>query len=93
MTFRAIVKDGLIVVNTHGALADGTTVEILVPGGTSKRRGTKKKSSSTTKKPAPRRTKGGQTPGFGIWADRADLGTSDQAVDRLRASTRRRRVD
>ena len=29
MTFRATVRDGLIVINTHGELPDGTAVEVV----------------------------------------------------------------
>jgi hypothetical protein len=90
MTLRAVVHDGLIVVNTHGAIADGTTVEILVPA--------EARSSKPTKRAAragKTRVKGStksHVPGFGMWADRTDLGTSEDAVDRLRKQTRRRRL-
>ena len=85
MSFRTTVKDGLILVNTHGEIPDGTPVEISVgksPAKAKPRPGQKKKS-------ARRRQR---TPAFGIWADRKELGSPEEAVDRLRALTRRRRV-
>lgn len=94
MTYRAIVQDGLIVFNTKGAIPDGTAVEITVAGGRS--RDVTRKSNRRTSKSAPASrgsTKTARVPGFGMWADRDELGSADAAVDRLRASTRRRRVD
>jgi hypothetical protein len=91
MTYRAIVQDGLIVFNTKGAIPDGTSVEITV----SKERGATSRARTKLKtKPGsrPRTAAGTRVPGFGMWADRKDLGPADSAVDRLRASTRRRRV-
>ena len=93
MTLRAIVHDGLIVVNTHGAIADGTTVEIVVSNGVPNvPKGRGAKSPSAKGKKSSRRAKTTETPGYGMWADRAELGPSEDAVDRLRALTRRRRV-
>lgn len=90
MTFRAVVQNGLIVVNTHGVLADGTTVEILVAR---EKRTRSAKKAKTVKAGAKKRSSGNShTPGFGMWADRSDLGTPEQAVERLRSLTRRRRV-
>lgn len=99
MTLRAIVQDGRIVVNTNGAIADGTLVEISV----ARRRRSRSAgpTASAFAKPSGRKSapsKGTTTitttriPGFGMWADRADLGDADGAVERLRAVTRRRRI-
>lgn len=91
MTYRAIVQDGLIVFNTKGAIPDGTPVEITVarsranaPSRVSKGGKAKPSSRHTTTPPT-------RVPGFGMWADRKDLGPAESAVERLRASTRRRR--
>lgn len=85
---RAIVQDGLIVVNTHGAIADGTTVEISVAQvGTGKKKSGAAKSTKKKKSSKP-----SHAPGYGIWADRSELGSPEEAVDRLRAKTRRHRV-
>lgn len=89
MTFRAVVQDGLIVVNTHGALADGTTVEIMI---SDEKRATKKIRKGVRSKKPGKHARSAHTPGYGMWVDRADLGTPEQAVDRLRSLTRRRRV-
>lgn len=90
MNFRTVVQDGLIVVNTHGALPDGTPVRVSVakPAKVTKPAGTDKKGKT------PRRSVAGSAhvPGFGMWADRHDLGSSEVALTRLRAATRRRRV-
>ena len=85
MTFRAIVQDGLIVVNTHGTIPDGTPVNISVakPKRRSPQKQPKRKKAS--------RKNVRRTPLFGIWADRDELGTPEEAVDRLRALTRRKR--
>lgn len=74
MTLRSVVRDGLIVVNTHGEIPDGTPVVILRDdqprrGGkkakpTAKR--AKKKARSAAKKPLR------DLPAFGIWKDRPE---------------------
>lgn len=81
MNFRAIVQDGLIIVNTHGSLPDGTPVEISVAKRSRirKTRGQTKKRSSCSR----------HAPGFGMWADRTELGPASEAVDLLRSLTRK----
>ncbi|HYE62416.1 MAG TPA: hypothetical protein VD997_10500 [Phycisphaerales bacterium] len=81
MTFKAIVQDGLIIVNTRGTVPDGTAVEVEI---VRKRKAAVRKKKAT-KKAAP------HTPGFGIWRDRPEFDTDDP-VKVLRALTRRRRV-
>lgn len=91
MEFRAVVQDGLIVVNTHGVLADGTPVRVVVARG--RKAGAKAKRVKAS--PKARKSAGGDghAPGFGMWADRTELGSSAEAVNRLRALTRRRRFE
>ena len=84
MNFRAVVQDGLIVVNKHGALPDGTRVEVSVM------KGQRKSGAAVGKK--VRKSASRRTPGYGMWADRDELGAPEEAVDRLRALTRRRKV-
>lgn len=85
MNFRAVVRDGLIVVNTHGTLPDGTAVEVSVAA-----RAKRTKPAKNKRRTGPARST--HTPGYGMWADREELGAPDTAVSRLRAATRRRRV-
>jgi hypothetical protein len=79
MTFKAIVQDGLIIVNTHGTVPDGTAVEVEIVRKTKARA-----------KPAARKPKG-KLPGFGMWAHRKDL-EGDDPVKLLRAKRRERRL-
>lgn len=79
MTFRAVVQDGLIVINTHGAIPDGTTVRVVRAGAPRK---VAKTASRATK--GPRAKEAGkpvrrvaQKPHpllalAGIWKDRPD---------------------
>jgi hypothetical protein len=94
MMFRTVVQDGLIVVNTHGALPDGTAVKIVVPKAP-RARGAAKEPTRSKKKGARKSGAGragtGHTPGYGMWADRKELGAPETAVDRLRDLTRRKR--
>lgn len=85
MNFRAVVRDGLIVVNTHGTLPDGTAVEVSVAARAKRAKTAKKKRRTGPARPP-------HTPGYGMWADREELGAQDAAVSQLRAATRRRRV-
>lgn len=92
MILRAIVQDGLIIVNTHGEIPDGTQVEIVLPN---PRKKSKKSAPARRGSPKPSKSQRGRsapTPGFGMWADRQELEPSAEAVDRLRTLTRRRRV-
>lgn len=88
MNFRAVVRDGLIVVNTHGTLPDGTAVEVSVAARAKRKK--KAKTARNTRTTGPAQPP--HTPGYGMWADREELGAQDAAVSRLRAATRRRRV-
>ena len=53
MTFRTIVRDGMININTHGELPDGTPVEALPIQQSPPRRGSAQRASA--KKAAPKR--------------------------------------
>jgi len=88
MTFRAVVQDGLIVVNTHGAIPDGTAVDISIakPKRATKPKRPRAKSSRKNARRTP------HTPMFGIWAEWDELGGPEEALDRFRALTRRRRI-
>jgi hypothetical protein len=87
MTFRAVVQDGLIVVNTHGTIPDGTPVDISIA---KRKRGTPKRPAR--KRAVSSRKNARRTPLFGIWADWDELGGPEEALDRFRALTRRRRI-
>ncbi len=83
MTFRAVVRDGMIAINTHGQLPDGTEVEVLPVNRPAPRRKGKKKAAK-----AASRTRGSSSRGragksakasadpldslIGIWKDRPD---------------------
>jgi hypothetical protein len=73
MTFRSVVRDGIIVINTHGELPDGTPVEVVPSKGRNARA-----ARTTTAKTRRKGKKGGRhaeadpLPGFGILKDRAD---------------------
>lgn len=94
MTFRTTVQDGLIVINTHGEIPDGTVVEVLPVqrNGAAKpqatKRGSKKKSNARGR---ARVSDEHPLPGFGSWKHRTDIvDTAAYARDlRKRASIRK----
>jgi hypothetical protein len=48
MTFRTVVRDGLIVINTHGEIPDGTPVELVrIPSEKGRRGASRQKSGDT----------------------------------------------
>jgi hypothetical protein len=79
MTFRAIVKDGRIVVDTHGALPDGTEVRIT--------RARKSRRGASGDRDSKKRGTGKARPrlrGAGIWAHRGDIVDSVEFARSLR---------
>lgn len=85
MTLRSVVRDGLIVVNTHGEFPDGTPVVILRDD--KPRRNGKKKAKTKA-----RRSGSAKLPsGFGAWKDRTDIGDSAEYIGRMRESVFKRR--
>lgn len=96
MTFRTVVRDGLIVINTHGELPDGTPVEVVrTPSAESNNTRTVKKRSKSARgasKPA-----GGVSDPIealaGIWKDRPDWKgkTTSQIAAELREKSLGRR--
>jgi len=79
MTFRTTVRDGLIVVNTHGAIPDGTPVEIVRLDAPKKGR-SKRATTKPTRLPA----------GFGGWHHRTDIKDSAEFARTLRKRASRR---
>ncbi len=77
MTFRAVVQDGLIVINTHGSIPDGTRVEVQ---------------PLRTNAPArkPKRTAKAPLPAFGGWKHRTDIKNSAAFARSLRRKASRR---
>jgi len=80
MTLRSIVRDGLIVVNTHGEIPDGTPVVILRDD--KPRRKVKKEAK--TKRSTSKKLPGG----LGGWKDRKDIGDSGEYIRRPREDQR-----
>jgi hypothetical protein len=75
MTFRAVVRDGMININTHGRLPDGTVVEVLPVTPASKPKGPSKARSRGPRKPTKRGKAEPANPLLaiaGIWKDRPD---------------------
>ncbi|MBX3403252.1 MAG: hypothetical protein KF699_07570 [Phycisphaeraceae bacterium] len=75
MTLRSVVRDGLIVVNTHGEIPDGTPVVILrddkprrtgKKAKSAKQATTKKKARSAARKPLR------ELAAFGMWKNRPE---------------------
>lgn len=91
--FRAVVQDGLIVINTHGALPDGTLVEVIPRPEDASRPSTQPhaahRSKSKQKKTA-KRTERHPLFGFGMWKDRTDIGDTAEFSRELRARASRR---
>lgn len=84
MTLRSVVRDGLIVVNTHGELPDGTPVVILrddKPPVTKKKGRAKVKGAGKKVLPS----------GFGAWKGRDDIGDSAEYIRRAREGVFKRR--
>ena len=77
MTFRAVVQDGLIVINTHGSIPDGTRVEVQPLLDKAPARKTKR----VTKGPLP---------AFGGWKHRTDIKSSAAFARGLRRKASRR---
>ncbi len=67
MTFRGVVKNGVIVLDNGAPLRDGDVVEVARAA----RRVTSKARTRTAVKAKPRKSRD-PLPGFGVWADRAD---------------------
>ena len=89
MTFRAIVRDGLIVVNTHGEVPDGTPVEILLPHGSPTKGNRKRPLTKKARKKGPGRPTDPLF-GFGMWKHRTDIKDSAAFARELRRRTSRR---
>ena len=70
MTFRTVVQDGLIVVNTHGALPDGTAVDVVPARRARPRKGESRKPSAGSKSPKKKRLR--DLAFFGMWKDRPE---------------------
>ena len=84
MTLRAVVRDGLIVINTHGQIPDGTPVEVLPIR--------KRAASRTGGRRGSRNGKGSSAPefGFGTWSHRTDIKDAAVFARRLRSKVSRR---
>jgi hypothetical protein len=107
MTFRTVVRDGLIVINTHGEVPDGTPVRIVLPAGNAGAAPARRRTSGSKagKRGARGRAEkrvgatGGRQRslpefGFGLWKHRSDIGdTAEFARElRTRSSTRSTRA-
>jgi len=88
MTFRATVRDGLIVINTHGELPDGTTVEVVRAVVKPKAKG--RSGGRTSKARATRKKAKDDLPGFGGWAQRTDIKDPVAYARQLRRRVSRR---
>ncbi|MFN0011589.1 MAG: hypothetical protein ACKVS8_08090 [Phycisphaerales bacterium] len=77
MTFRAVVQDGLIVVNTHGSLPDGTRVQVQAL-------------RATARAPKAKRASKSALPPFGGWKHRSDIKDAAAFARSLRRKTSRR---
>lgn len=96
MTLRTIVRDGLVAVNTHGQIPDGTPVEIVRLDKPEKIPAKKKLAKKSLSK-RPKISKKKQDPFdqfYGMWKDRADWkGRSTEKIAqelREQASSRKR---
>lgn len=81
MTFPTVVRDGLIVINTHGEIPDGTPVEVV-----RLKKGTKKTSKRTRKASSSK----DPLPGFGGWKHRTDIKDTAEYARELRRRVSRR---
>jgi hypothetical protein len=82
MTFRTVVKDGLIVINTHGEIPDGTPVEVVLSSNrTGGEKGTRRSKSKAPTVPEF---------GFGMWEHRKDIKDAAEFARELRVRTSRR---
>lgn len=72
MTFRAVVRDGMININTHGELPDGTVVEVS-PVRRRARKTSTRSARKSTKATKTAKTKANPLLALaGIWKDRPD---------------------
>jgi hypothetical protein len=85
MTFRTVVKDGLIVINTHGEIPDGTPVEVVRLD-----TGAKKVAKKAGKRDRSRAKAKDPLPGFGGWKDRTDIKDAAEYARELRRRVSRR---
>lgn len=83
MTLRAVVQDGLIVVNTHGEIPDGTRVRIVVPR---EAKAPQRRTRSVSKRSLAAKADFG----FGMWKRRTDIKDSAEYARGLRKETSRR---
>jgi hypothetical protein len=71
MTFRTVVRDGLIVINTHGELPDGTPVEVVRTRSGHKSVSAPRRQVKKTKAPAKKKPIR-ELAFFGMWKDRPE---------------------
>ncbi len=85
MSFRAIVQDGLIVINTHGKIPDGTPVRVVADEPARRKAAPKR----AAKKPRRRRTEVPleELPAFGMWKNRWKGKSTLQVLRELRAKS------
>lgn len=70
--FRTVVRDGLIVINTHGEVPDGTPVEVMRTADRATNRAGKKAAKKSKKKSKQKTPPLDNLPGFGMWKDRPE---------------------
>lgn len=85
MTFRTVVRDGLIVINAHGEIPDGTRVEVVLSGHGGAVREAPAKGSRRGKSKAPKVPEFG----FGTWKHRKDTKDAAGFARSLRVRTSR----
>ncbi len=86
MTFRTVVKDGLIVINTHGEIPDGTPVEVVLASNGTGEKKSMSKGSRRSKGKAPKMAEFG----FGMWKHRKDIVDTAEFSRELRIRSSRR---
>lgn len=94
------MRDGLIVINTHGTVADGTTVEVVrvatrTPRGSAAKASVAKPGRKSAGKKPPRAKSGAAAtiPGYGGWAHRKDIKDTVEFAAQLRQRVADRFID
>ena len=102
MTFRGVVRDGLIIIDTRGDLPEGTRVRVVAPAiprspsarSTARKAAPKPGGKAPNRKAAARRGVGRRTAptdlGFGMWKHRADITDTVGFARALRTKVSRR---